>query len=182
MILPMRRCLIVVDYQNDFVSGSLGFEKARGLEKNIASKIDKYRKNGDEIIFTLDTHGEDYLKTREGRFLPVEHCIKGTDGHCLYGEVADQADEKDLYFEKSTYGSDALYEYLKKNEYKSIELCGVVSNICVISNAVLAKTAQPETEIYVDALCTASNDDSLNFAALSVMDSLQIEVRNRENI
>lgn len=178
----MKRCLIVVDYQNDFVNGSLGFERARGLERNIASKIDEYRKNGGDIIFTLDTHGADYLKTREGRFLPVEHCIKGTDGHCLYGEVASRADENDLYFEKSTYGSDALYEYLKKNEYESIELCGVVSNICVISNAVLAKTAQPETEIYVDAQCTASNDDSLNSAALSVMDSLQIEVKNRERI
>lgn len=178
----MKRCLIVVDYQNDFVSGSLGFDKARELEKPIADKIREYRSRRDDIIFTLDTHGEDYLQTREGRFLPVEHCIKGSDGHCLYGEVARAADENDIYFEKNTYGSDALYEYLKKNEYESIELCGVVSNICVLSNAVLAKTAQPETEIYADALCTASGDDALNGAALSVMDSLQIEIKNREKI
>ena len=175
----MKRCLIVVDYQNDFVSGSLGFEKAKALDGCICEKIREYRKAGGDILFTMDTHGRDYLKTREGRSIPVEHCIKGTNGHCLYGNTAQEAREEDLYFEKSTYGSDALYEYLKTAAYDSIELCGVVSNICVLSNAVLAKTALPESEIKIDARCTASNDDRLNEEVLDVLASINVEITNR---
>lgn len=178
----MKRCLIVVDYQNDFVCGSLGFEKAKQLDEPICKKIEEYRKSGGDIIFTLDTHGKEYLKTREGRFLPVEHCIKGTDGHGLYGQTANAARETDVYFEKSTFGSDALYEYLKKSDYKEIELCGVVSNICVLSNAVLVKTALPEADIKIDAMCTASNDDALNEAALDVLESIHAEIMNRGRI
>lgn len=175
----MKRCLIVVDYQNDFVCGSLGFAGAEDIESRIAEKIREYRKNGDDVILTLDTHNADYLETREGRYLPVEHCLKGSDGHDLYGKVADECKKGDLCFEKNTYGSDALFEYLKKTPYESIELCGVVTNICVISNAVLAKTAQPETDISVDALCVASNDEALHSKALDVMAGLQIEIANR---
>lgn len=175
----MKRCLIVVDYQNDFVCGSLGFAGSEDIESRIAEKIREYRKNGDDVIFTLDTHNADYLETREGRYLPVEHCLKGSEGHDLYGKVADECKKGDLCFEKNTYGSDALFEYLKKTPYESIELCGVVTNICVISNAVLAKTAQPETDISVDALCVASNDEALHSKALDVMAGLQIEIANR---
>lgn len=178
----MKRCLIIVDYQNDFVSGSLGFEKAKALDGRICEKIREYRSAGGDVIFTLDTHGKDYLNTREGRCLPIEHCIKGTDGHSLYGRTAQEAREDDLYFEKNTYGSDALYEYLKTAGYEMIELCGVVSNICVISNAVLAKTALPEAEITVDALCTASGDDKLNESALDILESINADVKNREEI
>ena len=95
---------------------------------------------------------------------------------------AKAAREEDIYFEKSAYGSDALYEYLKTAGYDEIELCGVVSNICVISNAVLAKTALPEADITVDALCTASNDEKLNSAALDVLESLNVQIKNREKI
>lgn len=174
----MKKCLIVVDYQNDFVSGSLGFQKALELDGRIAEKIDAYHKNGDAVLFTLDTHDADYLNSREGRFLPVEHCIKEADGHKLFGKTALSKKQFDLCFEKDTFGSNALYEHLKENLYEHIELVGVVSNICVISNAVLARTAQPETDISVDASCVASNNDSLNDAALKVMQSLQIEIEN----
>ncbi len=172
----MPKCLIVVDYQNDFVTGSLGYPAAAALEKNIAAKIAKYRESGDAIIFTLDTHGEDYSKTQEGRNLPVPHCIENTPGHALYGQVADMCLEGDKAFRKNTFGSGALYEYLKENRFDSIELVGVVSNICVISNAILAKTAQPETPIIVDSACTASNDADLHKAGLAVMAGLQIMV------
>ncbi|HBV52148.1 MAG TPA: N-carbamoylsarcosine amidohydrolase, partial [Clostridiales bacterium] len=97
-----------------------------------------------------------YSDTQEGRHLPVPHCIEGTQGHALAGEIAALCEETDRCFRKNTFGSDALYEYLKRTPYERIELAGVVSNICVISNAVLAKTAQPETPILVDAGCTAS--------------------------
>lgn len=178
----MKRCLIVVDYQNDFVCGSLGFEKAKQLDEPICKKIEDYRKAGGDIIFTLDTHGKDYLKLREGRYLPIEHCIKGTDGHSLYGQTAKAARESDIYFEKNTFGSDGLYEYLKKSDYDEIELCGLVSNICVLSNAVLAKTALPEADIIVDAECTASGDEKLNEELLDILASIQVEIKNREKI
>ena len=116
------------------------------------------------------------MNTNEGKSLPVPHCTKGTIGHNLYGKVSQSVKESDLLFEKNTFGSDKLFEYLKNNRYSSIELVGVVTNICVISNAVIAKTAQPETEIIVNRNLVASNDDKLNDEALSVMSSFQIKI------
>ena len=175
-VIDVKKCLIVVDYQNDFVTGSLGFPDAVALEHGIAEKIRQYRESCGEIVFTFDTHYENYLSTQEGRVLPVPHCLKGTAGHELYGEPGKLALPSDMAFDKNTFGSRELFEYLKNTPFDSIELVGVVSNICVISNAILVKTAQPETPIIVDAKCTASNDSSLNQAALDVMASLQIEV------
>ena len=175
----MKKCLIVVDYQVDFVTGTLGFPESAALERGIAKKIRLYRESGDEVVFTLDTHGGDYLTTQEGRSLPFAHCIEGTAGHNLYGEPAGLALESDMKFRKATFGSGDLYSYLKQKPFESIELVGVVSNICVISNAILAKTAQPETPIIVDASCTASNDIRLHQAALDVMAGLQIGIRNQ---
>lgn len=174
--MNIKKCLIVVDYQNDFVTGSLGFEKAEQLDGRIADKIEKYRSDGWEIVFTFDTHEENYLQTNEGRNLPVEHCIKGTDGHKLYGRTAEMQEESDKCFYKPSFGSAELFEYLRCENFDKVELCGVVTNICVISNAVLAKTALPEAEVLVDSACVASNDDSLNKSALDVMKSLQINV------
>ena len=173
----MKKCLIVVDYQNDFVSGSLGFPGAAGLEQRIIDKIAKYRDSGDEVVFTFDTHGEDYMETQEGMNLPVAHCLLGTEGHKLYGRLSGAVQGSDRLFNKDTFGSDALYMYLKAEEFSAIELVGLVSNICVIANAVLAKTAQPETPIHVDASCTASHDAHLHQAALDVMAGLQINVK-----
>lgn len=174
--MNIKKCLIVVDYQNDFVTGSLGFEKAEQLDGRIADKIEKYRNGGWEIVFTFDTHEENYLQTNEGRNLPVKHCIKGTDGHKLYGRTAEIQEENDKCFYKPSFGSAELFEYLRCENFDKVELCGVVTNICVISNAVLAKTALPEAEVLVDSACVASNDDSLNKSALDVMKSLQINV------
>ena len=172
----MKKCLIVVDFQNDFVSGSLGFPKAAELEPHIVRKIEEYRSRGDSVLFTFDTHGDDYSSTQEGRNLPVAHCLRDTEGHKLYGRVGELALDSDLRFIKNTFGSDALYEHLKTESFSSIELVGLVSNICVISNAVLAKTAQPEAVIIVDSKCTASHDEALNTAVLEVMKGLQIQV------
>lgn len=172
----MKKCLIIVDYQVDFVTGSLGFEKAKALDGKIAEKIKQYRKSGYEIIFTLDTHTEDYLNTLEGRNLPAAHCIAGTEGHKLYGETALQKQDCDRCFYKPSFGSAELFDYLRGGEYESVELCGVVSNICVLSNAVLAKTALPETSVIVDSNCVASNEEKLNRAAIEVMKSMHIRV------
>lgn len=175
----MKKLLIVVDYQNDFVTGSLGFEKARMIEGLIADKIKEYKNSGDEVCFTLDTHYDNYLSTQEGIHLPFVHCVKGTQGHKLFGKVAELKENTDKCFEKETFGSKELFEYLADKKYESVELCGVVTNICIISNAVLVKIALPETPVFVDAKCVASNDDNLGFSALKVMESLHINIINK---
>lgn len=175
----MKKLLVVVDYQNDFVNGTLGFDGAELPEQRIAEKIRSYRQNNDDVVFTLDTHEENYLSTQEGRNLPIPHCIRNTNGWQLFGTIAALRKDTDLCFEKSAFGSDDLYEWLKTTDYTSIEFVGLVSNICVISNAVLAKTALPETEIIIDAGCTAAADTAINKAALDVMSGLQMKVINR---
>ena len=127
------------------------------------------------MVYTLDTHGEDYLETQEGRKLPVVHCIKGTDGHKLASELeGDLADCR--CFEKPVFGSAELGEYIGKLDFESVELCGLVSNICVISNAVVARTFAPEAEIIVDSSLTASAFPDLHKAALDVLSGIQVTV------
>lgn len=172
----MKRALIVVDYQNDFVTGSLGFPEARPLAGRIAEKIAAYHQNGDDVLFTMDTHTEDYLQTQEGQHLPVSHCIKGTDGHALVPQVAKQVQPQDRFFEKNTFGSAALLTFLQTQTYASIELVGVVSSICVLSNAVICKTALPEVPILVDEACIAAPDPDLQAAAIAVLKNLQVQI------
>lgn len=185
----MKRLLIVVDYQNDFVDGALGFEGAELLDERIAAKIDEYREAGDSVCFTFDTHHKDYLETQEGRKLPIPHCIEGTEGHALYGQVATRLQESDEVFLKPTFGSTALFERLAKQQaiadgldvapFESIEVVGLVSNMCVLSNAVIARAACPDVPIIVDAECTAAPDPAMNEKALDILEGLQIEVINR---
>jgi len=172
-----RKAIIVVDYQNDFVSGALGFAGAELLADKIEARIKAALTDGEALIFTYDTHFENYSETQEGRNLPVPHCIKGTDGHALYGGIAAYADKADASFEKNTFGSMDLAEYVKAQQFEEIELCGLVSNICVISNAVLCKAALPEAKITVDSALTGSFSDELNDCALKVMAGLQITVK-----
>lgn len=185
----MKRLLVVVDFQNDFVDGVLGFPGAEKLEKPIAAKIAAYRETGDDVAFTFDTHHRDYLETQEGRNLPVAHCIEGTPGHSLYGDVASLLRDSDTVFYKPSFGSAAFFERCRASQraadevgkppFESIEIVGLVSNICIISNAVLAKAACPEVPVIVDAACTASHDPELHEKALDVMEGLQIQVINR---
>ena len=171
----MKKLLIVVDYQNDFVDGSLGFDGAERLCDKIISKIKFYEENGYDIVYTLDTHGENYLATAEGKALPVEHCIKGTKGWELYDGLKEMLEGK-ICFEKETFGSKELFLYLLDKSYDEIELVGLVSNICVISNAVIAKSAQPEAQIIVDRSCTDSFSKELNQKCFDVMEGLQIKL------
>lgn len=175
----MKKALIIVDYQKDFVDGNLGFPEAVSIEDAICRKIEQYQKEGNDLIFTFDTHTERYLMTREGKNLPVTHCISGTDGWNLFGKVASYLKEDSIFFTKECFGSLNLANYLKEKEYDTIELCGVVSNICVLSNAVLAQAALPETEIIIDAACTASASKEMNDKALDVMSGLQMTILNR---
>ena len=185
----MKRLLVVVDYQNDFVDGALGFEGAELRDERIAAKIDEYREAGDYVAFTLDTHHKNYFETQEGQKLPIAHCIEGTEGHGLYGTVADRVLESDSVFMKPTFGSSALFERLQERQnvaeelgtipYESIELVGLVSNMCVLSNAVMARAACPDVPIIVDALCTAAPDPEMHEKALDILEGLQISIVNR---
>ena len=185
----MQRLLIVVDYQNDFVDGALGFPGAERLDGPIALKIAAYHEADDAVWFTFDTHHADYLDTQEGRKLPIPHCIEGSEGHALFGQVAGKLHDSDDVFLKPTFGSTALFERLQKRQgvaagigtepFESIELVGLVSNMCVLSNAVIARTACPNVPIIVDAACTAAPDPDMNEKALDIMEGLQIKVVNR---
>lgn len=172
----MPSCLIVVDMQNDFVSGSLGTAEAQAVAARVAQKITERRANGFDVIFTMDTHGSDYLATSEGKTLPVVHCVQGTDGHALCNAVQQVLDAHDRVIEKPSFGSEELFDLLRAQPYDTIELVGLVTDICVLANAVLAKTACPESDVCVDASCTAGTTPELRAEALDVMRSLQIRV------
>ena len=176
----MKKLVIVVDFQVDFVNGTLGFKKAEELDEIIYNKIKQYKDNNDHVIFTFDTHDENYLNTYEGKNLPVKHCIKGSVGHSLYGKVASLYDNNDVIFEKPTFPSLQLANYLKDKEYEEIEVCGLVSNICVISNVVMVKAALPNAKIFIDALATDSFDKVLQEKCFDVLEGLHIEVINRK--
>ena len=176
----MRQCLIVVDYQTDFVDGSLGFPRAAAIGPGIAARIRKARADGEDVIFTCDTHGPDYLNSHEGQCLPIEHCQRGSHGWQIAPPVAGEIRDEDLRLEKNTFGSDALYDFLRSNAYDVVELCGLVTDICVMANAALVRTALPQAEIVVDAALTAAADPARFEAALTILDSLQITVRRQD--
>ncbi|NLW89227.1 MAG: cysteine hydrolase [Clostridiaceae bacterium] len=171
----MTKLLIVVDYQKDFVDGALGFPGAERLHEPICAKIEEYKRNQDVVVFTKDTHHTEYLSTREGRHLPVVHCVRGTMGHELYGRL-EELSRGCMVFEKYTFGSDILFDYLRSSGFSEIELVGLVSNICVLSNAILAQTALPEAMITVNASLTDSYDKDLNAKTLDVLEGLQVRV------
>lgn len=164
--------LIVVDMQNDFIDGALGTKEAVAIVPNVAAKIKAF---DGEILFTRDTHGEDYLETQEGRNLPVQHCIQGTPGW----EIADSL--KALCtkspFDKPAFGSLALGEYLKnQKDVETVTLIGLCTDICVISNAMIVKAFLPEVPVYVDASCCAGVTPKSHKTALEAMKMCQIIV------
>lgn len=177
----MNRYLFVIDYQNDFVDGALGFPGAEKLDGKIAAKVRQYGKG--HVFFTRDTHFETYLNTREGRNLPVVHCVKGTEGWEVYGETAKALrDVEAPGIDKLAFGMDVTDPATAKSLPESadeIELVGLVSNICVVSNAVVLQSRYPEATIIVDAACTDSFDKALHQKALDVLAGFQVKVVNR---
>lgn len=169
----MRKVLIVVDMQNDFINGSLGTKEAQAIVPNVKRKIQEYRQRGDEIIFTRDTHQENYLDTQEGKKLPVKHCIENTYGWQIAEELKM---ENCKYINKPTFGW--LYWKDFVCEYDEIELVGLCTDICVVSNALILKATFPETEITVDASCCAGVTPESHKAALTTMKMCQINIIN----
>lgn len=166
--------LIVVDMQNDFISGALGSELA---EKIVPCVVDKVKKFNGKVIFTRDTHFEDYMQTQEGRKLPVEHCIKDTCGWQICDELKPYVN---YVVDKVTFGSVDLPEIIKSfdAEPQEIELCGLCTDICVISNAMILKSTFPETKIIVDGKCCAGVSMESHNTALDAMRAVQIEIRD----
>ena len=177
----MNRYLFVIDYQNDFVDGALGFSGAEKLDEKIAAKVRAYGKG--KVLFTRDTHFDDYLQTREGRNLPVKHCIKGSFGWECYGETAKALAEVEAKaIDKLVFGMDVTdpdTAAVLPEAADEIELVGLVSNICVVSNAVVLQSKYPEATIVVDAACTDSFDKSLHEKVLDVLAGFQVKVINR---
>ncbi len=173
----MKKILVVVDMQKDFVDGALGTKEALAIVDNVVNKIKNF--DGD-IIVTYDTHPENYMDTQEGKNLPVAHCIKGTDGWKLDSKVQAALDKKGYKtIEKPTFGSTELPEYIKANynpDEIEIELIGLCTDICVVSNALLLKANFLETKISVDASCCAGVTVDSHNAALTTMKMCQVNV------
>lgn len=165
----MKKTLIVVDMQNDFIDEALGTKEAVAIVPNVKKKIEEYAANGDEIIFTRDTHSEDYLETPEGKKLPVRHCIKGTHGW----EIADG-----LYVEgckiidKPNFG----WPDWKNETLERVEIIGLCTDICVVSNALIIKASFPDAEVIVDSSCCAGVTPETHEAALATMKMCQIDI------
>lgn len=174
----MRKILVVVDMQNDFVDGALGSAEAQVIVDNVVNKIDEF--NG-EIIVTYDTHQDNYMETREGKYLPVPHCIEGTDGWQLNDKVENALIGKGANkLRKPTFGSVKLVDVLSDCDEKNTEvtLIGLCTDICVVSNAMLLKANYPEMNIVVDASCCAGVTPESHQAALTTMKMCQIEITN----
>ncbi len=190
----MRKALIVVDMQNDFLTGALRNEEGIAVIPRVADRIKKAKENGETLVFTRDTHFKDtYMESEEGKNLPVEHCIQGTDGWEIAPELKEliPADAVTVgigdsvepalsaaavVIDKPIFGSAALGEYLKNKGFEEIELIGVCTDICVISNAMLAKAFLPNAHVSVDPSCCAGVTPQSHDTALEAMKACHIEI------
>ena len=174
----MRKVLVVIDVQNDFIDGALGSEQSQKVIPNIVNKIKEY--DPWNVYLTRDTHYENYLDTQEGRNLPIAHCIEGSDGWQLRPEVAEAAG-KAMIIDKPTFGCNRLAGILmseRAQESLEIEIIGLYTDVCVVSNALLFKAAMPEAPITVDASCCAGITNERHKAALETMKACQVKVIN----
>lgn len=176
----MKKLLVVIDYQKDFVDGSLGFEKAKTLEDCIYNRIQEYLRQNFKVVFTYDTHYENYLESREGKHLPIPHCYVNTKGHELYGKLQEFVGIRNtIHINKEAFGvapKDMLKISEEIGEVDEIEMVGVVSNICVISNVCTFQAQYPNAQIIVNSNLCASFDEVLHEKSLSVMEGLQVNV------
>ena len=187
--MKKKKILVIVDMQNDFVTGSLANKEAENVVPRIVEKLQKHGKEYSSILVTLDTHNKNYLGTFEGKNLPVEHCVKGTEGHKIVQDIFDvlQQLKKDKVFvkmfQKGTFVSNKLATYLSVTTDNNceIEIIGVCTDICVVSNALSIRATLPSTVISVDASCCAGTSVKAHEAALKVMNSCQVKITNRRN-
>lgn len=176
--MDAKTLLVVVDMQNDFISGALGSPEAQAIVPRVREKI----KGAARVIFTRDSHDEDYLSTQEGRLLPVVHCVSGTRGHEIAEGLTDLAPKASPLINKGGFGSPVLGEKVcqmyREGQIERVELVGLCTDICVITNALVIKAFCPEIPIAVDAACCAGVTKDSHQTALQAMRSCQIEVLN----
>ena len=170
--MQVKKLLIVVDMQNDFVFGALGTKEAQSILPFVKDRIEAARVSGEEIVFTRDTHAENYLSTQEGENLPVPHCIKGTEGW----QIVAGLHNGERVFDKITFGSLELAAYVQNGGYTQATLIGVCTDICVASNAILIKAAAPELPIFVEKACCAGVTPATHEAALVTLASCQVKI------
>ena len=169
----MKKTLIVIDMQKDFIDGSLGTKEAVSIVDKVKQKIKQYKEAGEQIIYTRDTHPENYLETMEGKYLPVVHCVKGSEGWLIPEELRVEGCE---VIDKPSFG----YTGWEKYDFEEIEIIGLCTDICVVSNALMLKALYPEIKITVDASCCAGVTVESHKAALLTMKMCQIEIRGEE--
>lgn len=170
----MKKTLIVVDMQKDFIDGALGSKEAIAIVDAVKAKIAEYRANNDEILFTRDTHQSNYMNTNEGRYLPVIHCVEGTDGWQIWEGLCRPGD---VIIDKPTFGFLGWEKY----SFEEVELVGLCTDICVVSNALMIKAMFPEIKVSVDAACCAGVTPESHKAALTTMKMCQVEILNGES-
>lgn len=168
-----KQLLVVVDMQRDFIDGALGTEEAQKILPQVRARIRAAREKGFSVVFTRDTHGENYLSTQEGKNLPVKHCIEGSAGWQIAEGLLE---EGDAVFDKPSFGSLELARFAAAEGFTDVELIGVCTDICVISNALLLKAFLPETALSVRADCCAGATPEGHSAALRAMSSCQIKI------
>ena len=168
----MRKLLAVIDMQNDFIDGTLGTREAVEITDRVAAKIVDFE---GEVVFTLDTHTQNYFNTQEGINLPIMHCIKGTHGWELSSKLKPLS-QNCIIFEKPSFGSVEFGKYVSDSGFDEVYLIGLCTDICVISNAMLIKAFAPETKVIVDSSCCAGTTKQNHENALSAMKMCQIEI------
>ncbi len=169
----MKELLAVIDMQNDFVFGALGSSDAQAILPAVEERIFAARQAGKTVVFTRDTHGEDYLSTQEGKRLPVKHCLKDSEGWQIVGGLQKSGDK---VFDKPLFASVELAEYIRRENFERVEFIGVCTDICVVSNVLLTKAFSPETEVSVCAKCCAGTSAAAHEAALLTMRSCQAQI------
>ena len=169
----MKKALVVIDMQKDFVTGVLGTAESQAILPAVVSRIEEGRENGETILFTRDTHGENYSCTQEGKKLPVPHCIKDSEGWQICDGLYQSGD---LVFDKPVFGSLELAKYLQEQNFDIVEFIGVCTDICVVSNVLLTKATCFNTEVYVRANCCAGVTVEKHECALETMRSCQVTV------
>ena len=169
----MKKALVVIDMQNDFINGSLGTPEAQAIVLSVSERVKAAVQDGEKLIFTQDTHPKNYLQTAEGKKLPVEHCIKPSHGWALTSSLIPYAKDA-VVLEKPTFGATGLPQHVAG--FDEITVIGLCTDICVISNAMLLKAFLPEAKICVDSNCCAGVTPESHLRALEAMKMCQIDV------
>lgn len=172
----MRKAFVIVDYQNDFINGSLGFQKALLIKENILNLLKNLNFKDTHLLITLDTHSKDYLQTKEGKMLPIIHCSKDTWGSKMPSEFEEFKARAEKIFYKNTFGSLEFANFIAKSSYDEIHFCGLISHICVFHNILLAFNAKSNAKIILHQNATASFDEDLENASFKLLKTFGVEI------